>query len=129
MRQRAAAHQDHIHVLLVVMTAPAHPAEGLPCPGHDEDVHDRHEQEEEGRDKRTGNIAEILEGLEPGLERAGGQRHHGGHQHHDRGVSERKEKSDRDRPLALLHQLAHHVVNGRNMIGIHGVAQAEAVRQ
>ena len=42
-------------------------------------------------------------------------------------MAERKEEADRDRPLPLLHQLAGHVVDGGDMIGVERVAQAEGV--
>ena len=38
-----------------------------------------------------------------------------------------KKKPTLTRALALLHELARHIVDRRDMVGIHGVAQAEAV--
>jgi hypothetical protein len=42
-------------------------------------------------------------------------------------MAQRKEEGDADGTFPLLHQLARHVVDGRNMIGIDGVAQPERV--
>ena len=42
-------------------------------------------------------------------------------------MAEREIEPERDRPLALLHQLAGGVVDGGDMVGIDGVAQPEAV--
>ena len=42
-------------------------------------------------------------------------------------MTEREEQADRDRPLALLHQLARDVVDRRDVVGVHRVAQAERV--
>ena len=53
----------------------------------------------------------------------------GGGQHHHRRMAEREKEADADRPLALLHQLARHVVDRRDMVGIDGVAQTERVGQ
>ena len=50
-------------------------------------------------------------------------------QNDDRGVPQREHESHRNRPLALLHQFARHVVDRRDMVRIHRVAQAKAVRQ
>ena len=38
-----------------------------------------------------------------------------------------EEEADGDRALAVLHQLARHVVDGRDVIGVDGVPQAQAV--
>ena len=42
-------------------------------------------------------------------------------------MTEREEQADRNRPLAGLHQLARHIVDGGDVIGIDRVAQAERV--
>ena len=44
-------------------------------------------------------------------------------------MSERKEEANADRTLTLLHELAGDVIDRRNMIGVHRVAQAERVGQ
>ena len=44
-------------------------------------------------------------------------------------MTERKEETDRDGSLAFLHQLARDVVDGRDVIGVHRVAQPEPVGQ
>ena len=41
-------------------------------------------------------------------------------------MAEREKEPDGDGALAFLHQLARHVVDGRDMVGVDGVAQAEA---
>ena len=50
-------------------------------------------------------------------------------EHHNGRVAEREEKANRDRPLAFLHQLAGDVVDCCDVVGIDGVAQAEAISQ
>ena len=47
-------------------------------------------------------------------------------QHHGR-VAEREEEAHADRLLALLQQLARGVVDGRDVVGVEGVAQPEGV--
>ena len=61
------------------------------------------------------------------LQRKRGGRNGSRTQQHDCRVAEREHEADSDRTLAFLHQLARHIVDGRNMVGVHGVAQAEAV--
>ena len=45
----------------------------------------------------------------------------------DRGVPEREEEADRERALAVGHQLARGVVDRADVIGVEGVAQPERV--
>ena len=47
----------------------------------------------------------------------------------DRRVAEREEQSDRDRPPALLHQLARHIVDGRDVVRVEGVPRARNCRR
>ena len=70
-----------------------------------------------------------LKPVEAALQRAGGQRDDGGGEHDDGRMAEREEEADADRPLAFLHQLARHVVDRRDMVGIDGMAQAERIGQ
>ncbi len=42
-------------------------------------------------------------------------------------MAERKEESHADRALALLHELARHIVDRRDMVGVDRVAQAERI--
>src|ERR1700730_6261066 len=44
-------------------------------------------------------------------------------------MPQRKEKADSDRSLSLLHQLARHIVDRCNMVGIDRVTKPKAVRQ
>ena len=50
-------------------------------------------------------------------------------QDHDGRVAEREEEADRQRLLAFLHQLAHDIVDGRDVVGIERMPQAERVGQ
>ena len=42
-------------------------------------------------------------------------------------MPEREKQADSDRLLALLHELAGDIVDGRDVIGIHGVPKAESI--
>ena len=45
----------------------------------------------------------------------------------DRGVPEREEEPDAERPLALAHELARGVVDRGDVVGVEGVAQPQRV--
>jgi len=42
-------------------------------------------------------------------------------------MTEREQEADGDGPLAVLHELSRDIVDGGDVIGVHGVAEAEAV--
>ena len=44
-------------------------------------------------------------------------------------MAEGKKETDADGPFALLHQFARHIVNRRDVIGIHGMTEAKRVGQ
>ena len=48
---------------------------------------------------------------------------------YDGRVSQRKHKPDSYWALALLHELASHVINGRDVVCIHGVAKPKTVSE
>ena len=48
-------------------------------------------------------------------------------EHDDRRMAEREEEADRDRPLAVLHQLAGDVVDRRDVVGVDRMPQPERV--
>ena len=50
-----------------------------------------------------------------------------GQQEDDRGVAEGEEEPDRHWSLAFGHELSRRVVDGRNVVGVEGVAHAEGV--
>ena len=77
--------------------------------------------------RRADHAAEALERVETVLQR-GRRDRDGDRQRDDDGrVAEREEQADADGPAAFLHQLAGHVVDRRDMIGVEGVSQAETV--
>ena len=57
----------------------------------------------------------------------GRERHARDRERHHRRMAEREEQADAERPLALLHQLARDIVDGGDVVGVDGMAQAEAV--
>ena len=93
----------------------------------DEKIHDRDQQQEKRRDRRADNSADLLKlrKMVPHIARA--LRHHQRHQHDHGGMAQRKEESDADRLLILLHQFPRHIVDRGDVIGVDGVTQAESV--
>ena len=63
------------------------------------------------------------------MESDGGSRDGDRGQNNDGRMAEREEQADRNRALAFLHQLARDVVDGGDMVGIDGMAQAETIGQ
>ena len=62
------------------------------------------------------------------VESSGRRRGDAGRGQHDHGrMAQGEEEAHGDGPLAVLHQLAGDVVDGGDVVGVHGVAQAEAV--
>ena len=87
--------------------------------------------EERPRDARPDQAGDRVQGRAVVLDRTGQrldaereqQREHEDH----RRVPEREEEADAERPLALLHELARGVVDGRDVVGVEGVAHAQRV--
>ncbi len=67
--------------------------------------------------------------MQPAFQREGQSDDHRHRNRNDERMPEREEQSDRNRPLAFLHQLAHDIVDGRNVVGIDGVAQSEHISE
>ena len=118
-----------IEVFLDEGAAAAHLPEGAIDRQQNDEIGGGDDKQKNRRDQRADGAADELEAVEAAFERAGGQRDDGGGEHHDGRMAEREEEADADRPLALLHQLARHVVDRRDMVGIDGVAQTERIGQ
>ncbi len=122
----AALIEQRVDVLLVDRVALPQAAIGLEDRDEDRDVHRRDREQEEGRGQRPEQAAVMPQGLEAAEQ--GRRRGDGacGEDDHRR-MAHGEEEADRDGPLAALHQLAGDVVDRRDMVGIDGVTQAEAV--
>jgi hypothetical protein len=95
----------------------------------DRHVHDRDNQQKGCGDTRSYQSAYALEPVELCLQRADGKRHKQVRDDDDGRMSEGKEETGRDRLLSFLHQLSRDVVDGSDVIGIHGMPKAERVGQ
>ncbi len=125
--QQSALGEEHIEVALDEALAAPELAEAAMDGGEDEDIGDRDREQEKGGDARPDQPAHLFEPVEPALQqgrRKRDRRH--GHDHHRR-MPEGEEEADGNRPLALLHELARHIVDGGDVVGVHGMTQAEAV--
>ena len=90
----------------------------------DQSQHVRHSDREQkqGGHSRSDDAAHAFENIEATLQGGRGNREGDRERDNNRGMSKREEQSDPDRTPAFLHQLARHVVDGRDMIGVKGVA-------
>ena len=127
--KESPACQKKIQVLLNVSSPSAYAHECLvDRPKHNQ-VGDGDAKQERSGNECADDSADVAECFKPMLEeerRCGNCRRAN---HNNRRVAQRKEKSNGDRPFAFLHQFAGHVVDGRNVIGVHGMAQAKTVRE
>jgi hypothetical protein len=105
------------------------PLETAPDRPQDDDIGGRDAQQERRRNPGADHPAHRLDPLHLALQRRGRGGDGDAGQHHHRGMPQREPGADGMRLLALLHQLAHHIVDGGDVVGIHGVAQAEDPRQ
>ena len=126
---RAAAGEYRAHFLLADPFAAAYSVKRLVHRAQDEQVDQRHQQQERGRHRGANQPTDAVKGFDFAFERRGrqgdterGKDHHGA-------VPEREEQADTRGLSAFLDQLAGGVVDGGDVIGIHGMAQAEAVGQ
>jgi hypothetical protein len=92
-----------------------------------EEIDDRDANQEEHRHQRADHAADLDQPGEALLQTARSQSNDQRGGKHDRGVAEREEEADCDRPLALLHQLAGDVVDRGDVIRVDRVPQSEAI--
>ena len=67
--------------------------------------------------------------MKPALQGESRSDNHGDGDRDDERMPEREEQPGRDRPFAFLHELAHHIVDGGDVIGIDGVAQSQHISE
>ena len=127
--EEAAPAKQQVEILVNINAARLDPVEGPHDRDQDEDVHHREREQEERRNQRARDVADTFERVEPDLDCDRRRRDHGRQREHDRRMAEGEEEPDSDRLLSLLHQLAGHVVDGGNMVGIDRMAKAKAVGQ
>jgi len=126
-RQQPTRVQHLVEVLLDIDLAAPDAAERAVnrAQHHQVDAGD-HEQEQRGNAGRD-DAADLPELLEAALHRRRGQRDDPGAQGDHGRVPNREPEADRHRALAILHQLAGHVIDCGDMVGVDRVAQAETV--
>ena len=95
----------------------------------DDDVRRGDGQKEKCGNGGADDSADGFKGIEPVFDCHGGQGDGDGQTENNCRVAERKKETDGDRPFALLHQFARHIVNRRDVVGIHRVTKAECVGQ
>ena len=128
-RQKSAAGEQDVEILVDIRSAVAHAHKRAINGRQDNDVDDGNAEQKQSRDQRADDAAHHARPVHAVLQGKRGRGNGRRAQHHDGRVPQRKHEAYRDRPLSLLHQLARHVVDGGNVIGIDRVAQAEAVGQ
>jgi hypothetical protein len=127
--EKAALRQQNVEILLDQTLAPP---DGVEHPVHPDQYHgvgagnrDQKERGHAGADQ----AADLLEMVEPRLQRADRKRHEDRRDDHDGRMPQREEEPDRNRPLPRLHQLACHIVDRRDVIGINRMTETERIGQ
>ena len=119
--------------LIVVVPPAAHRPEHLDDAGQDNDVQPGDDVKERSRHARAddpGHAVQsgaavfylVVEGADAEVQE---DRQH----EHDAGVPEGEEEAHRQRPLAVIDELAGGVVDGRDVVGVEGMPHAERVGQ
>ena len=119
--------QQHVEVFVDIGAAVLDVLEGLVDAEEDEDVHDGYGEQKERGDERADDAADAVNGVDLILEgrRRCGDRDRG--QDHDGRMAERKKEAHRRRTLAFLHQLARHIVDRGDMVGVDRMPEAETI--
>ena len=95
-----------------------------PDRAQDDQVHAGDREQEKRGNHGCNHATDFLESAKL-RQRAGRHRNDDRCYGNDSGMPDREPESDRNRTLPVLHQLAGHIVDRRNMIGINRVTQAQ----
>src|SRR5262249_41635921 len=125
-RQQTAAGEQMIELMLGNRFAAARALKAAPHLAQNE-LDKSNSQQEKYRRAGADYAADHLERMKLALEREGHTDNHRDRDGDDERMAEREKQSGRDRPFAFLHQLAHDIVDCRDMIGIDGMAKPEHI--
>jgi len=116
----------------LVVLAASHVAKDAHDPGEDDEVDGRDDVQERPGHARADVPAHVVQlrafAAHLTRHRPGEEGEREGQGEHDRRVPEGEEEPDRERALAVGHELAGGVVDGGDVVGVEGVAQAEPPR-
>ncbi len=116
----------------LVVLALAHPPEDLEDAVERAQVDQAERQQEGAGDGDADQAGRLVQGgavlLDLARQRADAEGEQGAEAEDDRRVAQREPEADRQRALALAHQLAGGVVDGGDVVGVEGVPHAERVR-
>ncbi len=125
--EKATIVEEEVEILVDVGLAAADAPEGGVDGVKDEEVDDRDAEKEERRDAGADHSTDGAVVVEVFLQAEGEGGEAERAENDDGGVAEGEHESDGDGALALLHELAGDVVDGGDVVGVDGVAEAEAV--
>ena len=128
-RQQSSIAQQQIEIFLDVGLARANLDEGSADGTQNDQVHGRNPKKKNCGKQRADQSADFPDRIHSCCSANGGPGNRNGSHQNDGGMSQGKHEPDGDRPLAFLHQLAGHIVDGGNMVGIHRMPKAKTVGQ
>ena len=126
-RQESAIGEQQVEVFLDIRRAAANPLKCAVNRAQYDQIHDGDAKQEQRRDQGADHPADVPGRIHSVLQGQRGRDDGRRTQQHDRRMAERKHKPNRNRPLSLLHQLAGHIVDRGDVVGVHRMPQAEAV--
>ena len=115
----AAAGHDLIAHLFALLPRP----KAAPDAAQNDQVDKGHHQQKQRRHGGADNAAGLVKPAHLLAKRGGGRGNRRRSQHHNRRMPQREPRANGKRPLPLLHHFAGHVVDRRDMVGVHRVAQ------
>src|ERR1017187_8189460 len=118
-----------LKILFNVCSSAPHPHKGAIHRAEHDQVHDGNAEQEQARHQRADHSPNLSRRIDAMLQRQRSRRNCDRSHDHDRRMPQREHQSHRNRPLALLHQFARDVVDCRDVVRIHRMAQSKAVRQ
>src|SRR5579862_2880000 len=127
--EQAAAGQQQVQLLLLDRLAAAGAEKTFPDIAQDDEIDGGDGEKEKRRGAGANDAADFLELGKAALQCKRRRRDRRDRKRDGQRMAEREEQADRIRPLAFLHQLAHDVVDGGDVVGIDGMAQAEYISE
>ena len=125
--EEAATAEEDVEVFVDVGLAATNGFEGAEDGAEDDEVRDGDGEEKEGGDEGADETTDFAGAIDVVVQGEGAGGDGDGAEDDDGGVAEGKHEAHGDGALALLHQLAGDVVDGGDVVGVDGMAEAEAV--
>ena len=119
--QQATVGQQQVKVFLDIRLSRTHLHKGPVDRLQHHQVHGRNGKKKEGGNQRADDSADRTNAIHAVLQGQGSPGERDRTQQDNRRVAQRKQEANCNRPLPFLHELAGYVIDGRNVVRIHGM--------